>query len=100
MGHTIPPPQFPSSVRVQEQIAPDFGLHYYSSAHYHTRPVVSQPGGGGGGWGWGSELGWVEHYIGPTGYGWAVYIMAETDKESSSNRRGWLISHSGAYFHL
>ena len=41
---------------------------------YTSRPVgvASHPGGGGGG---GSELGWVEHY---TGYGWAVYIMAET----------------------
>ena len=39
----------------------------------------------------------LEHYIqGMVG----LSIYHGRNKESSSNRRGWLIRHSGAYFHL
>ena len=31
---------------------------------------------------------------------WLGCLYHGRNKESSSNRRGWLISHSGAYFHL
>ena len=60
------------------------------------RPVASHPGGEGGG---GSELGWVEHYRSIQGMVGLSRIMGET-RSLAPIRRGWLISHSGAYFHL
>ena len=39
----------------------------------------------------------LEHYIYRV---WLGCLYHGRNKESSSNRRGWLISHSGAYFHL
>ena len=59
---------------------------------YISRPVAIPPGGGGGGL---NLDGWNTIYR-----VWLGCLYHGRNKESSSNRRGWLISHSGAYFHL
>ena len=54
---------------------------------------------GGGGWSSLSPPSWIRHWN--TIYRvWLGCLYHGRNKESSSNRRGWLISHSGAYFHL